>query len=417
MDLKNNKSSNKIQNYINSVRIAGLTRNREWLKKLIDRGRIYYYSNNGCRILQVINYTIFTEQLFELITVFERKFEDKWDIHLTNTKINNRNYYEISFIMHYPKLEITNSVEQSRELTDLIAVLPVAYSVDNNCIYTRRVQGTRVTLLQDEWDKGYMHSHLPAISKITNFSQCLITNDFCIGSEDLSELDIELSTEFDSDKFELMLYTIDSLVAWESLEGGPHIKIESIAIEDISVRLTTPLGEITTIYKHFQNYELVLAQKLPFNFVYIDDVFKIKKDSVFTQFLKDAFLNNENLKEYATRIICKKGSDDKFYTYPEIGQIIFSPQVIINRIKEQSNDEIPFVYIQGKKLSFNVLPIKQITTIDISEYGIYPNFLNYVSKQLEYEIYKACVRGSGINYLESSNNNVRRNSEQNQIPL
>jgi len=138
MDLKNNKSSNKIQNYINSVRIAGLTRNREWLKNLIDSGRIYYYSNSRCRILQVINYTIFTEQLFELIAVFERKFEDKWDIHLTNTKINNRNYYEISFIMHYPKLEITNSVEQSRELTDLIAVLPVAYSVDNNCIYTRK---------------------------------------------------------------------------------------------------------------------------------------------------------------------------------------------------------------------------------------------------------------------------------------
>lgn len=417
MDLKNNKSYNRFQNYINSARITGLTRNREWLKKMIDKGKIYYDFDDRYKILHKRNYAIFTEQLFELITVFERKFVDKWDIHLTNRRIDDKNYYEISFIMHYPKLEITNTSDQSRELTDLIAVLPVTFSVDNNCIYTKRIQGTRVTLLQDEWNRGYMHSHLPSIPKISNFSECLITNNFCIGSEDLSELDIELSTEFDSDKFELMLYTIDSLVAWESLEGGPHFRMGQITIEDAAIRVTTLASEIMNIYREFQNYELAVAQKLPLNFVYIDGIFKIKKDSVFTQFLKDAFLNNENLKEYVTKVICKKGSDDKFYTYPGIGQMISGPQLITNRIKEQNNGEMPFLYIQGKKLSFNILPIEQITTIDISEYGIYPNFLDYVSKQLESEIYKACVRGGGINYIETSNNYVRRDSEQNQIPL
>ncbi|ALN97301.1 hypothetical protein BOX09_gp57 [Flavobacterium phage Fpv1] len=420
MDLKNNKSSNKFQNCISSARISGLTRNREWLKKMIDKGKIYYNFDDRYEILHKRNYAIFTEQLFELITVFERKFVDKWDIHLTNRRIDNKNYYEISFIMYYPKLEITNSSDQSRELTDLIAVLPVTFSVDNNCIYTKRIQGTRVTLLQDEWNRGYMHSHLPGISKITGFNECLITNNFCIGSEDLSELDIELSAEFDSDKFELMLYTIDSLVAWESLEGGPYFRMGEITIEDAAIRVTTSTSEIMSIYRKFLSYvsyELALPQKLPLNFVYIDGVFKIKKDFVFTQFLKDAFLNNENLKEYVTKVICKKGSDGKFYTYPEMGQRISGPQLITNKIKEQGSGEMPFLYIQGKKLSFNILPIEQITTIDISEYGIYPNFLDYVCKQLESEIYKACVRGSGINYIETSSNYVRRDSEQNQVPL
>jgi hypothetical protein len=418
MDLKINKSFNEFQNYISSARISGLTRNRNWLKKMIDKGKICYATSNvRPEILHKRNYAIFTEQLFELITVFERKFVDKWDIHLNNRRISNKNYYEISFIFHYPKLEITNSSEQSRNLLDLVVVLPVTFSVDNNCIYTKRVQGTRLTLVQDEWNRGYMHSHLPGISKITDFSECLTTNSFCIGSEDLSELDIELSAEFDSDKFELMLYTIDSLVAWESLEGGPHCRIGEITVENAAIRVTTSTSEIMRIYTEFQNYELSVSQKLPFNFVYMDNIYKIKKDSVFTEYLREAFLSNENLKDYIVRVICKKGSDGKFYTYPEIGQMISGPQLITNRIKEQGSGEMPFLYIQGKKLSFNILPIEQITTIDISEYGIYPNFLDYVCKQLESEIYKACVRGSGINYIETSSNYVRRDSEQNQVPL
>lgn len=416
MNLRNNKTDNKFQNYINSARQLGITRNREWLKKMIYKGKICYLSiDESYKVLSDASYDIFTEQLFTLITVFERKFVDKWDIHVNFKRIANKTYYEISFIIHYPKTQISNSNEQSRELLDLIVVLPISFSRTNNCVYTKHIQGTRVTLLQDEWTRGYMHSHLPLIPKLINHSYCLLANNFCIGSEDLSELDIELSVEFDADKFELMLYTIDSFVAWESLEGGPYYKLSNIVIEDVLIRVTTDSSKIVSIYQNFKNNELDALSKLPFNFVFIDGIFKIKKDLIFIEFIKNSFLKNEHLIANVKDIICKKGTDNKFYTYPNLGQIINSPVEVMNNLKS-IEPGIPFLYIQGKELNFNILPI-ETTTIDISEYGVYPKFLDYVAEQLESQIYKACVRGSGIHYIENSNKYVRRNSEQNQIPL
>lgn len=401
--------------FVNSARQMGLTKNKNWLQRLIFKRKIAYYnSNDSLYRVPISHLSNFSEKLFELIDVFERKFDDNWDIHIEYYPSHDS--FEISFLINYEKVTITNSNDQSRELTNLLVVLPISYKTDNDNVYVREIKGTRITLEQDEWYSGYLHSHLSSINRITGADYVFPVQSFCIGSEDLSELEIELSVDFDIEKFELMLYTIDSLVSWESLEGGPHKRMETIISEEDDDEISCSSSIMKDLYVEFKRYTLNELYHLPFDFVFVNNRYQIKNNSKFMNFVKDSFLQNSNLRRYSNNIICKRGTNGKYYTNRLIQNPDFTsgnPSDILKRIK--MNGELPFIYIQGKKIHFNINFSETNNQIDISEYIVYPKFLEYVSEQLESQIYKACVRGSSINKLSNTSADVRRNSEQNQI--
>lgn len=417
MNLRNNIVRNDYiaRRFINSARQMGLTRNKNWLKRLILKNKVSYY-NSDSRIqrLEPSYHLNFSEKLFELIDVFERKFDDNWDIHIEYYP--SHDLFEISFLINYEKVTITNSREQSRELTNLLVVLPIAYKTDTDNVYVRSIKGTRITLEQDEWFSGYLHSHLSSITRITSASGTFPVQSFCIGSEDLSELEIELSVDFDIEKFELMLYTIDSLVAWESIEGGPHKYMDTIIAEEEDTRISYSLSIIKDLYREFKTYILNNINYLPLDFVFINNRYQIKNNSKFMNFIKDSFLQNSNLRVYSDNIICKRGTDGEYYSNALLKSADLTSSNSLNVLKNIKIDgELPFIYIQGKKIHFNINFSETNNQIDISEYIVYPKFLEYVSEQLESQIYKACVRGSSINKLSNTSADVRRNSEQNQI--
>lgn len=417
MNLRNNIVRNDYvaRRFINSARQMGLTRNKTWLKRLILKNKIFYYnSDGGVQRLEPSYHLNFSEKLFELIDVFERKFDNNWDIHVEHNP--RHDLFEISFLINYEKVTITNSREQSRELTNLLVVLPVAYKIDTNNVYVRSIKGTRITLEQDEWFSGYLHSHLPSIGRIVTTNNTFPVQSFCIGSEDLSELEIELSVDFDAEKFELMLYTIDSLVVWESIEGGPHKYMDTIIAEEEDIRISYSLSIIRDLYIEFKRHVLNNLNYLPLDFVFVNNRYQIKNNSKFMNFIKESFLQNSNLRCYSDNIICKRGTDGEYYSNVLLKNDNLTssiPSEVLKNIK--IDGELPFIYIQGKKIHFNINFSETNNQIDISEYIVYPKFLEYVSEQLESQIYEACVRGSSINKLSNTSNNVRRNSEQNQI--
>lgn len=416
MALQNNTLSGEHvrARFLNSARRMGLTRNRNWLKRMIDKDKIKYLNFNGNTKLLTgpIIKKRFAEKLFQLIEVFERKFDKNWDIHLEYDLFNQT--YEIQFLIHYKEVEITNSENASRILTDLVVVLPISYNRGN--VYVRRIEGTRLTIAEDEWTCGYGHSHLPSRMKFGYSDNPFQVSKFCIGSEDLSELHIMLTVDFDIVMFESMLYVIDSLVSWESLEGGPHIRMEKIVTQSDETLIDPNQDRIEDMYLSFQRYYLSKTIKaLPFEFVYNNNAYRIKQNSKFTEFVKQGFLTTSRLSQYIPKLFCKKGVAG-YYTDTRLVNTANNTtrEQVLEQMKQRNGGELPFVYIQGEKIHFDIKSVES-NPLDINEFGIHPNFLNYVTEQLESKIYKACVRGSSINRLSNTSPHVRRIPGQDQI--
>ena len=242
MSLRDNigDSSDYVKKFLLSAKQMNLTNKKHWLEKLLDSDRFLYRNSlegDSHTIRSAEKKRTIKTQLFQLIDVFNRKYGSDWDIHLEYEFIGGKTRFEIFFVIRYEHIIISNSEDRSRELYELFVVLPISWNSNMNCIYISEVLGTRYSIAHDEWFTGYLHSHLGSVDRINSFSRGAYLKTFCLGSSELSELNMELSTEFDETRFELMLYTIDSYVAWESLEGGPYISMDKITLQSPNSRL------------------------------------------------------------------------------------------------------------------------------------------------------------------------------------
>ena len=415
MKLHNNdfKTDSRVCKLYNSARKQGLTRNIKWLQRLIGFNRVFFMNHSDRKVL--LNGPIvkkkFIEKLSQLIKIFENKFPNNWDIHLEYSA--QFKAYEICFIIHYDKIKISNSRKQSRILTDLVVVLPISYNAGN--VYVRSIDGTRLTMSRTEWSSGYKHSHLCMSGKIQNLNSVFAVSKFCIGTEDLAELRDELAVDFDVDKFELFLYTIDSLVAWESIEGGPYISIDKLIEESSDTIIEHSDMQITSLYQIFARNVFIDVPHLPLDFVFSSGRFRIKPNSKCEDFIRKLILNSVEIADYIPRLLCKRGTDNNFYTdirlLGSLSNNLNNSEVVLQSLTVTCEGELPFIYIQGKKIHFDIQS-SEMNPVSIEDFIIYPKFLDYVIKQLESKIYKICVEGSSFNRLSNTSTNVQTLSGQ-----
>lgn len=131
-------------------------------------------------------------------------------------------------MIHFPQLEITNSRHHRHTLYDMYVKLIIVNEAQRRNICIR---GTRSSVTVDEFDSSYAHSHLESGSFKGSF------REFCIGTGpffDVTERVREYGTS-DIDSWYLYLYNLRSYLCWESLEGGPYMRIESIRATSLSV--------------------------------------------------------------------------------------------------------------------------------------------------------------------------------------
>ncbi|MEI6186921.1 MAG: hypothetical protein WCP46_00265 [Alphaproteobacteria bacterium] len=125
-------------------------------------------------------------------------------------------------IIHFPEFTITNSREDSHVIKDLYVKF---------CIHPRTVEdvhkvsinfyGTRTTLHLKEYASNYGHSHLP--------SGCLCEyRGFCLGSSEFGLIINSLLIEPTPEGWYLLFFSLENYLIWESLEGGPYIKMAGI---------------------------------------------------------------------------------------------------------------------------------------------------------------------------------------------
>lgn len=416
--VKNNFSTSVHRKFINNARQLNLTRKRWWLDRLFNKNKVFALSTGSSDNFTLFETTqhrdIYREQLYQMIDILDRKYEKNWDLQV-DYDANNQKYH-FSIIINYPHIHITNTSNHEREIFDLLVLIPVKWHKDSHAASPGSPKGTRLTYAEDEWKAGYLHSHLTKRDNLSNLNDLFNVSSFCIGSEDMSELVIEQYHSFDAGIFELFLYTLDNMVAWESLEGTPHYRMANVSTKTGFVIPSWSGYPAKEVYGHLtRSIEAMsvgmFGESIPcnINFAYVNNKFVIKQDEVFTNYIRRHFIENPALSSIRQYVLCKLSSDNSTYYGFTDSQVNSATDLLKNKTN------LPFVYIQGTKHEFKIVNINAQKQEDINEYIIHPKFLRYVAEQLEIYLYESCIRGSSYHKLANTFDNVRRDSEQNQV--
>lgn len=131
---------------------------------------------------------------------------------------------DMSVIIHYPEIEITNTIGYSHTIYDLL----VRLHLNKSCkVVDGTLRGRRLSFTAEEIVKRYVHSHLEgqSVEGLSNFST------FCLGSAGGDTLANVLyhyssSPQLSYEQLMMLFEQIDSYVKWESLEGKPYMCID-----------------------------------------------------------------------------------------------------------------------------------------------------------------------------------------------
>lgn len=126
-------------------------------------------------------------------------------------------------IVHFPEVEISNSMEQSHTMRDIYLKFE---------IYSCRVclkQLLRATLTDVEIRNNYTFSHVNNQDEVFDWS----TGSFCFGETAISNLRDELNSRTKIVKnLRFFLEAIKEYLSWESLEGTPYRSINNVICDE-----------------------------------------------------------------------------------------------------------------------------------------------------------------------------------------
>lgn len=123
-----------------------------------------------------------------------------------------------TLIVHFPDFIITNGNHEHR-IRDLYVLFSVSHTAEST--WSVGLAGLRSTLTLSEYNSHYAHSHLPAHNGG-------IAESFCQGTSQFRAITTGLSARPTEGQWELALLSLERFVTWESLEGGPHIRMGTI---------------------------------------------------------------------------------------------------------------------------------------------------------------------------------------------
>jgi hypothetical protein len=387
----NGRFTNLIYNTIKNAKVSGNIRKTRWLFDRASKG-FFYGIDKG----DESSARIFANQMDSMITVLNGMHQDRWDFDIRPTytrDLDNRRVFsgfQLSVVIHYPEIEITNTEERCHNIKDLFIEFQVKKSDFTNDngepvwgMYN--LKGTRSYLTYDEWFVGYLHSHLPS-NKFNSFSDAFKLGNFCLGDNtEIVNQQEELYMNYTPEGFELFLWTLDSLVRWESIEGVPHIRIERIKVgsevNQVSISDTRNLAE------YYDNMRTMISN-LDVDFVFSEYRYKIKKNNKFERFVHNLIVNYLS-HTWKHLLVTRNNGSYYGYNHPNIE----TPEQL--RRKFETNSELPHFYLRSNKVEFKVEPYSGDLP-DINDYKVHPKFLEYAATRLEQELYSKSVRKSTI---------------------
>lgn len=379
----------KYLNALNNMKISGVSRTTAFFHKQAKRGKI-----SGVREDQADEAATIVDNI---IGVLNRTYGENWDFHFTPKRDYADVYFELRVIIIFPVLEITNQDDLSHTIRDLIVSFKVGF-----CHFTiEEIKGTRGKLEYLEWKTGYLHSHIPS-NRYSGFNSVFNLSSFCT-APDINEVLMDINGNYSEELFESFLYNIQSMVEWESIEGRPHIRMNSIHVSPndyLQPKIISP----TSLAKHYENFLLKVTPEFEssLNFVFKDGKYQVKKDKALQDNIKNILKSNSAV---ALELIIRE-EEDNYIGYDTNAVITdFSVTEKFQGLNfETGVREAPYFYIQARKVEFSVDDYTGEQTIDINNYKVHPKFLNYVTTKLDKQLYKKSIRDYSIRKYHQSNN-------------
>lgn len=136
-----------------------------------------------------------------------------------------------SLIIHFPEFIITNSLHQTHTIRDLY--MKLSFIVYNDTyISLHNVEYIRTTFSEKEVASKYIHSHVPKSNFLyknrVDFQAVCLQTGINSAHELLSNVREQLYYDDIEGPWLVACRNLDEIVRWESLEGGPYIRIRDI---------------------------------------------------------------------------------------------------------------------------------------------------------------------------------------------
>lgn len=317
------------------------------------------------------------ESLLKAIAIFEDHYKERFDFYL-----ERNSYGQFVPVMRvlYPKFTITNSSGFSHEIKDLV-VLYYLSTGPTDQLNLRSLSGARFSKTHLEILSNYQQSHLSAVRDWEE--NPFQIGNFCLGgTTDMSYLVGEMSMQLDLDRLELLLFSVDSMITWESLEGVPYKYISSIKNADSAVISSFSQRTSERILENIISNKRVLEV----DFYIEENRYRIKPNKRASDFIKKIVLEEfTNVSDLRNILV----TPCPVYPNTYLGMKSGSSGVGTISIR----DKKAYTIFNGSKIYPKVIKnnIKDIVKVPIEDYIIYPNLLKNVCRELEYKIYKKAI--------------------------
>lgn len=369
-------------------------RDRNWLEERVQEGTLE---------------AIWLERIDPICAILQEVFPDEWDIYvekrteyITVQKINyigiayedseEREQYVLNPVIKFDTIEITNTAGHKHIIRNLFIMLEITTEGDNK-LHFSKLLGTRSLLSYKEYRVGYYHSHLRSRSNL--FYTATEFDEFCLGQGEIRDLFVDLTENFNEELFALMLYQVKMFAQWESTEGRPFIRMNSI----YEVRNETAPNIKSSVQKRYFD-RLVAKRKAEganvVSFKYLDDQFRIIENNAYEIFLLDAEIlgDPEFEREMAsvghdvTHLLCTRDNKGKYFRANSNNA---DSPLLINTTNNNS-----FIF-RGQEVTFTVeQPIIEQSSEPQLTFYINPQIKNYATTEFEKRVNSSIFKHSAI---------------------
>ena len=218
-------------------------------------------------------------------------------------QITKYGFGDYNIDIHFPVINIRNKHNEKHVIHDIIVRIPFDFNPVLDKYLIKTLRGTRISFSKAEALSGYEHSHLSyclnnswgnwntLLNNCTSKSQeefedCLKDDiysfsQFCLGYGGINNIILQLNqntkNQLDINNWILFFKSIKNYLEYESIEGGPYRRINSITsdiINDSYVGLSTIQSNLNYNWKAMTNLITMLVRTKQLE-LYLNSNFKI----------------------------------------------------------------------------------------------------------------------------------------------
>jgi hypothetical protein len=296
---------------------------------------------------------------------------------------------EFALLLKFRDVTISNSIEMKHHIGDIMIRSAGNQNFTSSgdirakligCLY-----GTRLTFTPEDAAKCYQHSHLT--TGMGNFGAfCTGEGNYGSGQGYLNEYSIQEH-----------IFRLQTFVSWESLEGGPHFRMETIRSHGNVVALETNiLGTSRVVNSRYVQGLIAEINRLPDRFDTFAPCFTIINDKGSLKFVADynmffrtfiQLIGNDRIKrihlDYGVAIYTYNSAENSFHRIDNLD--VLDPLKVIKRAEVNMASLVP-IYMNGKYHYPHLSTREVVDQLEGMTFSPEPNTMKEIAQYIMYHL-------------------------------